>query len=114
MHLRVDALIAVLRVNNTADSGNQASVVGTYFGSTRWKGSSKTVEGSAAAWLSMCAATAMLFSLHGVDPGLQTAVRTVVGITIAVALEAVTQQHDNLVLPLAFHALLALVRINSA
>ena len=92
---RLDSCATLLRL--------QAAVVGVTVGRTRWPGSSRTVEGSAAAavsFLACAAALSWLLAEHTPWPRLLAA-------SIAVALvEAVTQQIDNLLLPLVAYAAL--------
>lgn len=90
-----------------------ASVVGTHLGSHRWPGSRKTVEGSAAALLSMMAAlwaADCYLRPHesaAAGPGPWAALLVVTA--AACALEAVTDQIDNLFLPLYYLAALLAV-----
>ena len=81
-----------------------ASIVGSRFGSSKWPGTDKTMEGTCAA---------VVFQL--VTMGILTSSVTVhytswIGILIAVVLtsivEAFTTQIDNIVLPVFMHTLL--------
>lgn len=78
-----------------------ASVVGVRFGRRRWPGTSKTLEGSAAAAGSMLACFWVLLALEGAPLPLRGATLGLGLCTlVACALEAVTTQIDNLFLPL--------------
>ena len=86
-----------------------ASAVGIAAGRTRWPGTRKTVEGTAAGWASCMLLLAALLLPH--HP-LSTEARGWAGVAAATALvcvlEAVTTQIDNLLLPpVYFAALLA-------
>lgn len=87
-----------------------ASFVGTSIGKHRWPGSKKTLEGSAAMMLSMIffqTAALIVVGFHHIDGG--TVAWIVVADFLVVLLEAVTEQIDNLVLPLYHVALLQLI-----
>ncbi|XP_013391612.1 dolichol kinase [Lingula anatina] len=94
-----------------------ASVFGTAFGKTKWAGSEKSVEGTAAAFVAQIAAIALLM-YFGVDPNLTPSGhghlidslvlnKIVIGIALTSLLEAWTTQIDNLVLPLFMYAVMA-------
>ena len=86
-----------------------ASVVGSMHGRRKWPGTSKTVEGTAtsvAAQLAFvgCWAAATAFDLNFVS------VAVIVGsITASSVMEALTQQVDNLVLPLTLYIMLSFI-----
>ncbi|KAJ2732471.1 dolichol kinase [Coemansia sp. BCRC 34962] len=81
-----------------------ASLVGMRLGRVRWPGTTKTVEGTVGFCASLLAAIGTVLWLKG-DVGIgwrwYAAVSVVVGV-----LEALTEQNDNLVVPLCMFALL--------
>ncbi|KAJ2855485.1 dolichol kinase [Coemansia erecta] len=81
-----------------------ASLVGTRFGRRKWPGSPKTLEGSAAFAASLCAAAGLvLFAM--VDGQSMGNVLLLFALCIGLAvLEALTEQNDNLVVPLSMYA----------
>ncbi|KAG8468723.1 hypothetical protein KFE25_013806 [Diacronema lutheri] len=89
---------------------SMASYVGVRFGRTRWPGTAKTVEGTAAAVGAivvgagaLCAASAAVAPARGDRGDDASAALGVLGATIATCvLEAVTDQIDNLFLPLHY------------
>jgi len=83
-----------------------ASVVGKRYGRLRWPDSKKTVEGTAAAFLATILAVEGLVWLGGAGLGLNRPA-LVVAAFLACVLEAVTEQVDNLYLPVYFSSLLA-------
>ena len=83
-----------------------ASLVGVHFGRHKWPQSKKTFEGTAAAIVSMMALLALLLRHHEVNG---VAWGWLLGCTmVACALEALTEQIDNLFLPVAYMACLLL------
>ena len=84
-----------------------ASVVGSMHGRTKWPGTFKTVEGTLASVAAQLAfvglwAAATHFEFNAVS------VSVIVGsITISSVMEALTQQVDNLVLPLTLYIMLS-------
>ena len=83
-----------------------ASLVGVHFGKRKWPQSKKTFEGTAAAIVSMMALLALLLRHHEVSG---MAWGWLLGCTmVACALEALTEQIDNLFLPVAYMACLLL------
>jgi len=84
-----------------------ASVVGSMYGRTKWPGTFKTVEGTLASVAAQLAfvglwAAATHFEFNAVS------VSVIVGsITISSVMEALTQQVDNLVLPLTLYIMLS-------
>ena len=104
---RAAAPLAGVTVLGVGDA--MASAVGIAAGRTRWPGTRKTVEGTAAGWASCMLLLAALLLPH--HP-LSTEARGWAGVAAATALvcvlEAVTTQIDNLLLPpVYFAALLA-------
>ncbi|KAJ2776440.1 dolichol kinase [Coemansia interrupta] len=79
-----------------------ASLVGTRFGRHRWPGSPKTVEGSAAFAASLCAAAGIAYAA-GADEKCGP-IGLLVLCAVLAALEALTTQNDNLVVPLTMYA----------
>ncbi|KAJ1721457.1 dolichol kinase [Coemansia erecta] len=79
-----------------------ASLVGTRFGRHRWPGSPKTVEGSAAFAASLCVAAGIAYAAGaGEKCG---PIGLLVLCAVLAALEALTTQNDNLVVPLTMYA----------
>ncbi|KAJ1998333.1 dolichol kinase [Coemansia thaxteri] len=95
----VAALAGVVALG-VADSA--ASLAGLCFGRTRWPASRKTAEGSAAFAASLLLAVAALRALAR-DPA-PLAGDVVLSLALA-ALEALTEQNDNAVVPLCMYAL---------
>ena len=89
-----------------------ASAVGAHCGRLCWPGTTKTVEGSAAAATAMLAALSLLRRISGIADSEREGAGWVVACTCAVCLlEATTSQIDNLYLPLLYlTALLLLVQ----
>jgi dolichol kinase len=89
---------------------SMASYVGTRFGRTRWPGSPKTLEGTAAAvsgiMVGACALCAASAALRGADArgaiSADECARVLLATVATCALEAATEQIDNLFLPLHF------------
>ncbi|KAJ2831376.1 dolichol kinase [Coemansia furcata] len=81
-----------------------ASLVGMRLGRVRWLGTAKTVEGTAAFCLSLLAAMAAVRWLAG-DVGVAWGWYALVSVVVGV-LEALTEQNDNLVVPLCMFALM--------
>eukprot|EP00940_MAST-03C_sp_MAST-3C-sp2_P000326 g326.t1 len=77
-----------------------AAVVGSSCGRLKWPGTSKTIEGTGAAVLSMVMVSALLL-------GGSLSVSVTVAVLATCLLETFTSQMDNLVLPLFFFALLS-------
>ena len=86
-----------------------ASIVGRRAGRLRWPGSKKTVEGTAAFVGGIVLATALLRAIGWVAPVHWT---RFVGASVLLALlEGVSEQNDNLVLPLTGVLLMSVMRV---
>ncbi|KAJ1852886.1 dolichol kinase [Coemansia sp. RSA 2703] len=75
-----------------------ASLVGTRLGRHRWPGSPKTIEGSTAFAFSLCAAAGIAYAAGAEEKCGPIAL--LVLCAVLAALEALTTQNDNLVVPL--------------
>ncbi|KAJ1638830.1 hypothetical protein T492DRAFT_857737 [Pavlovales sp. CCMP2436] len=93
---------------------SMASYVGTRFGRTRWPGTAKTAEGTAAAVAAilvgacvLCRASAALAPAEPVSALSAGVIARILAATVSTCvLEAVTEQIDNLFLPLHFFCML--------
>jgi dolichol kinase len=90
----------------------QASFIGIYFGQRKWKGSAKTIEGSAAAIVAMIGVSFGIAWVAQQPLTLGGSLGVVVSCILAGLMEAFTTQHDNLILPLFFDACLSLTLCN--
>jgi dolichol kinase len=99
-----------------------AAIIGNYYGRNKWKGTSRTMEGSCGMFLSMIIVSFLLLffsldnsiSLHDRIMMLFTAKNSIpIMITMAMTslMEAFTSENDNLVLPLFSVAIFTAVTI---
>ncbi|KAJ2381481.1 dolichol kinase [Coemansia sp. RSA 2611] len=99
-----DSVAGLAGVLSLGVADTAASLVGMRLGRVRWPGTAKTVEGTVGFCASLLAAIGAVLWLKG-DAGMgwhwYAAVSAVVGV-----LEALTEQNDNLVVPLCMFALL--------
>ncbi|TNY21389.1 dolichol kinase [Rhodotorula diobovata] len=86
-----------------------ASIVGKLVGRTRWPGTTKTLEGTAA-FVSSVVLCAWLLRLVGVVEPFSLP-RYILGVTLAALLEAASAQNDNLVIPLYLWSVLSLLSV---
>ncbi|XP_045600104.2 dolichol kinase isoform X1 [Procambarus clarkii] len=80
-----------------------ASVGGTYFGRKRWSGTQKTVEGSICGVVAQLVVVLALVGMNMVDMCLATWGRLLVSASLTAVVEALTDQVDNIVLPLLLY-----------
>lgn len=83
-----------------------ASVFGTWIGKTKWKGTNKTKEGTAACILCQMILILMLIYLGHISCSGILLMRSAFAVVVTSVLEAKTDQVDNLVLPLVMYMLL--------
>ncbi|BGP46622.1 dolichol kinase [Rhodotorula kratochvilovae] len=86
-----------------------ASIVGKLAGRTRWPGTSKTLEGTAA-FISSVVLCAWLLRLFGVVEPFSLP-RYILGVTLSALLEAASAQNDNLVIPLYMWSVVSLLSV---
>ncbi|BGO90062.1 hypothetical protein NBRC10512_003596 [Rhodotorula toruloides] len=86
-----------------------ASIVGKLVGRTRWPGTSKTVEGTAA-FVASVVLCSWLLRLIGVVPSFSLP-RYILAVTLAGLLEASSTQNDNLVIPLYMWSVVSLLNV---
>ncbi|GAA6051494.1 hypothetical protein JCM3770_004561 [Rhodotorula araucariae] len=86
-----------------------ASIVGKLAGRTRWPGTTKTLEGTAA-FISSVVLCAWLLRLLGVVEPFSLP-RYVLGVTLSALLEAASAQNDNLVIPLYMWSVISLLSV---
>merc|ERR1712137_1333679 len=84
-------------VLGAADS--MASIVGIYFGKTKWKGTKKTLEGTVGATLTLFACVFFLIYLYDIRVSVLQYAQVFMACTFTCLLEALTEQNDNLFLP---------------
>ncbi|KAJ2062711.1 dolichol kinase [Coemansia sp. S146] len=101
-HGSVSNLAGVLSLG-VADTA--ASLVGMKLGRMRWPGTAKTVEGTVGFCLSLLAAIGVVLWLLKGDVGVGWYWYALVSVVVGV-LEALTEQNDNLVVPLCMYALM--------
>ncbi|KAG7171345.1 dolichol kinase-like [Homarus americanus] len=80
-----------------------ASVGGTYLGRRRWSGTKKTVEGSLCGVIAQMMAVLVLVGIGVVDVSLAAWGRLVISASLVAVVEALTDQVDNIVLPLLLY-----------
>ncbi|KAJ2707137.1 dolichol kinase [Coemansia sp. IMI 203386] len=81
-----------------------ASLVGTRYGRHKWPGSPKTLEGSAAFAASLCAASGLVVYALVDQQNVSSALMLFALCIGLAALEALTEQNDNMVVPLTMYA----------
>ncbi|XP_034246891.1 dolichol kinase isoform X2 [Thrips palmi] len=77
-----------------------ASYIGSNFGSTKWPGTNRTVEGTIACFTSQLAVTLLLIFFDYLPGDILSLFRNVVAIGATSMIESRTDQVDNMVLPL--------------
>ncbi|KAK7067976.1 hypothetical protein SK128_026193 [Halocaridina rubra] len=80
-----------------------ASVGGTYFGRKKWSGTKKTVEGSFFGVIVQMIAVGLLVALEVIDVTWAVWGRLLLSISLVAVVEALTDQVDNIVLPLLLY-----------
>ncbi|XP_011679974.1 dolichol kinase [Strongylocentrotus purpuratus] len=87
-------------VLSTGIGDTAASIIGSRYGTMRWPGSKKTIEGTLGAVVSQLIACVLLSIFLGVEPSFSSAWISITWVIILTSLlEAFTSQIDNLVLP---------------
>jgi dolichol kinase len=84
---------------------SMGAIIGTYFGKNKWKGRSRTLEGSLSMLVSMIVSLTLVIytSSYFVNAYF---VSVIVASTLTTLMEAWTSENDNLLLPLHYSALL--------
>lgn len=82
-----------------------ASYIGSNFGSTKWPGSNRTVEGTIACFTSQLTVTLFLMFFDYLPCNLLSLFRNVLVIGVTSVIESKTDQVDNMVLPLVHYIL---------
>lgn len=80
-----------------------ASVGGTYLGQKRWSGTKKTIEGSVCGVMAQIIAMSLLVSIGIVEMSLAGWGHFLVSALLLAVVEALTDQVDNVVLPLLLY-----------
>ncbi|XP_069942127.1 dolichol kinase isoform X2 [Cherax quadricarinatus] len=80
-----------------------ASVGGTYFGQKHWSGTKKTVEGSICGVVAQLVAVLVLVFMNIVDMSLKAWGHFFISAALTAVVEALTDQVDNIVLPLLLY-----------
>lgn len=86
-----------------------ASVVGSTYGRRKWPGSPKTVEGTAASVAAQLAFVGLWAAATPFDLNFVSVAVIVTSVTASSVMEALTQQVDNLVLPLTLYIMLSFI-----
>ncbi|GAA5821323.1 hypothetical protein JCM10212_006779 [Sporobolomyces blumeae] len=86
-----------------------ASIIGKLFGRTRWPGTSKTVEGTAAFIVSIMVSAWVLRVVHLV-PSFSLG-RYLLAVTLSALFEAASSQNDNLVIPIYMWSVVSLLNV---
>ncbi|KAJ2451917.1 dolichol kinase [Coemansia sp. RSA 2424] len=110
-HSSVAGLAGVLSLG-VADTA--ASMVGMKLGRVRWPGTAKTVEGTAGFCLSLLLAIGAVLRLEGADVSAGRWACYAAACLVLGVLEALTEQNDNLVVPLCMYALMQALTPNES
>ena len=85
---------------------SMGAIVGTYYGKHKWKGSSRTLEGSLSMYFSMILFLLLVTNIHASFVSGSIIASIVVASTLTTLMEAFTCENDNLLLPLYYSTLI--------
>lgn len=88
--------------NILIDSYKKASIIGINYGKKRWPGSKKTFMGTFGAFISLNIIVILLILAHGISLEYYQWINISLSCLFSCLLEALTEQNDNLILPIYF------------